>query len=71
MFTAITEDRPYRSAMSLNEAAETLRSMSANCLLDPDLVEVALANRHQLDRTRQIAQAEAAEQYKAIMAQAV
>ncbi|RLE20570.1 MAG: phosphohydrolase [Acidobacteria bacterium] len=71
VFTAITEDRPYRSAMNLDDAAKTLRQMSANCLLDSTLVELALTHQHELDETRRLAQAEASEQYAAIMAQAV
>ncbi|RLE36139.1 MAG: phosphohydrolase, partial [Acidobacteria bacterium] len=71
VFTAITEDRPYRSAMNLNDAAKTLRQMSANCLLDSTLVELALTHQRELDETRRLAQAEASEQYAAIMAQAV
>ena len=71
VFTAITEDRPYRSAMNLDDAAKTLRQMSANCLLDSTLVELALTHQRELDETRRLAQAEASEQYAAIMAQAV
>ncbi len=71
VFTAITEDRPCRSAMNLADAANTLRRMSATHLLDPTLVELALTHRHELDEARRSAQAEASREYEAIMAQAV
>ncbi|MEN8162636.1 MAG: HD domain-containing phosphohydrolase [Acidobacteriota bacterium] len=71
VFTAITEDRPYRSAMDLEDAANTLRRMSADRLLDSTLVDLALTYRHELDTARRSAQAEASEEYAAIMAQAV
>lgn len=71
VFTALTEDRPYRSAMDLGNAANALRQMSAKHYLDPTLVELALTYRHDLDRARRKAQAEASDEYEAIMAQAV
>lgn len=71
VFTAITEDRPYRAAMNLEDAANTLRKMSAGHLLDHTVVELALTHRHELDKARRSAQTEASEQYAAIMAQAV
>ncbi len=71
VFTAITEDRPYRPAMNLDEAAETLRRMAAKNLLDHTLVKLALTHRRELDDARRAAQAEASDQYAAIMAMAV
>ncbi len=71
VFTALTEDRPYRSAMNLEDAANTLHRMSANRLLDLTLVELALTYRHELDTARRLAQAEASEEYAEIMARAV
>jgi HD-GYP domain-containing protein (c-di-GMP phosphodiesterase class II) len=71
VFTAITEDRPYRSAMNLEDAANTLRRMSADLLLDSTLVELALTHRYELDKARRSAQVEAAKDYESIMAQAV
>jgi len=71
VFTAITEDRPYRPAMNLDDAAATLRRMATKNFLDHTLVELALTHRRELDKARRSAQAEASEQYAAIMAQAV
>lgn len=71
VFTAITEERPYRRAMNLEDAATTLRRMSNNHLLDSALVELALTHKHELDEARRFAQVQASEQYAAIMAKAV
>ena len=71
VFTALTEDRPYRSAMDLKDAADALRRMSAEHFLDPVLVELALKNREDLDQARRAVQAKASNEYEAIMAQAI
>lgn len=71
VFTALTEDRPYRSALNLDDAAGALRRMSAEHFLDPALVELALKHRFDLDLARREAQTEAFVEYEAIMAHAV
>ncbi len=69
VFTALTEDRPYRSGMSLFEAQGIMREMVAGQHLDGDIV--ALAGRHSdsLNATRELVQVEALEDYASFMTQ--
>lgn len=62
VFTAITEDRPYRVGMSLTRALEVLNGMSGYHL-DEDLVRLACQNAAYLDERRREAQAEAQDLY--------
>lgn len=58
VFTAITEDRPYRMGMPLPKAMAILSTMS-HAHLDPDLVKIAQQNAELIDFARRDAQDEA------------
>lgn len=62
VFTAVTEDRPYRRGMTLTKALEVLAAMS-RVHLDPDLVILAHQHGPLLDDARRRAQAEAHDLY--------
>lgn len=57
VFTAVTEDRPYRQGMPLDEALRLLRSM-AGPHLDPDVVDTLVAHADEINTERLRAQAE-------------
>jgi HD-GYP domain-containing protein (c-di-GMP phosphodiesterase class II) len=59
VFTAMGEDRPYRAGIELHTIVETLQHMADNKALDPDVVSLVAARRHDLDELRRSAQAQA------------
>ncbi len=63
VFTALTEDRPYRKGMDIESAMTVLRSMVGNGELDPSLVDKALDNYEILDNIRALSQKEAMNEY--------
>jgi HD-GYP domain-containing protein (c-di-GMP phosphodiesterase class II) len=63
VFTAITEDRPYRAGMDRSAAQKVLNSMVKQSALDPDIVEILVANYDELNVTRATAQSEAVTEY--------
>jgi HD-GYP domain-containing protein (c-di-GMP phosphodiesterase class II) len=65
VFTAITEDRPYRTGMSKAAAKKVLQSMADKNELDKNLVSIALTNFDELNQLRASAQDEAAREYLA------
>lgn len=64
VFTAITEDRPYRVGMPLNKAINVLKTMGSTHL-DHDLVTLAVLHAEEIDATRKAAQSEAGSLYTA------
>jgi len=66
VFTAITEDRPYRAGMDHPSAMKVLNSMVQESALDPDIVEMLTANYDELNVIRAQAQSEAVAEYSAI-----
>jgi HD-GYP domain-containing protein (c-di-GMP phosphodiesterase class II) len=64
VFTAITEDRPYRKGMEFDNAKKVLNNMVADNALDGRIVKLLLENYHELDEIRKTAQDEAAGQYE-------
>lgn len=64
VFTAITENRPYRKGMGFDDAKEVLCDMVASNELDGRIVKLLIENYNELNNIRQISQLEAAEQYK-------
>lgn len=56
VFTALSEDRPYRYGMARDEVAAVLRRDVAAGALDGDVVAMLLQNFEALDRTRHIRQ---------------
>jgi HD-GYP domain-containing protein (c-di-GMP phosphodiesterase class II) len=59
VFTAITEDRPYRPGMPPAQSTRVLHDMAAQGSLDPDLVALLLDNHDDVTEVRRAAQQEA------------
>jgi putative nucleotidyltransferase with HDIG domain len=56
VFTALTEKRPYRNAMSVNEAIKIMNSMVANNHIDGDVVNVLRLHADEINEMKQQAQ---------------
>lgn len=63
VFTAITEDRPYRTGMNSNAARGVIRAMTEHAALDPEVAEMLLQHYAELDALRVAAQEEARREY--------
>ncbi len=63
MFTAISEDRPYRGGMDKAEAISTLQSRVDDGELDGEIVNLVIDNYDQLDEIRDSAQKLATREY--------
>lgn len=66
VFTAITEDRPYRKGMSGESALKVIEDMAKNGALDQSIVGIAGTYFRHLNDTRLDAQLKAAEEYGGI-----
>lgn len=66
VFTAITEDRPYRKGMSGKEALKIIEDMAKNNSLDKSIVDLAVTYFRHLDDVRLDAQLKAGEEYVAV-----
>lgn len=66
VFTAITEDRPYRAGMDRPSALKVLYSMVSQSALDPDMVDLLASNYDELNTVRVDAQREAVMEYSEI-----
>ncbi len=64
VFTALTEERPYRGAMDMEHALKIMSRMTEELHLDPDLFDILVAHQEQLDQARRKAQEEAEERYR-------
>ncbi|MBN1980901.1 MAG: HD domain-containing protein [Chitinivibrionales bacterium] len=67
VFTAISEDRPYRPGMSMQEASKVLLSMAQSEALDSAIVNTLLNNQDKVNEVRILAQKESLEKYRTIM----
>ncbi|MEZ7891691.1 MAG: HD domain-containing protein [Candidatus Wallbacteria bacterium] len=65
VFTAITEDRPYRAGMTADKALATLESMASVNALDQKIVALVRENYEQMSRIRIAAQTAATLEYQA------
>jgi len=63
VFTAITEDRPYRLGMDRVKAQKVINAMVSRSALDPDVVALLMDHYDDLNALRLTAQAEAAREY--------
>lgn len=63
IFTALTENRPYRRGMDEARTAKILRDMVADGAIDGHVTEVLIVNYKMLDNIRSEAQKEAGEAY--------
>lgn len=68
IFTALTEDRPYRKGMLKNEANNVLLSMADKEELDKDIVSIVLENYDGLNDIRMSSQKKAKSEYKEFQA---
>ena len=60
VFTALTEDRPYRAGMPLAEAMGIIESMAELCYLDANVVALLADNVMRVNKARIRAQRQAA-----------
>jgi len=64
VFTAITEDRPYRKGMTSDRALQVLQQMAANSALDSGIVSLLTLHYNEIDSMRIDAQTAAMEEYQ-------
>ncbi len=64
VFTALTEDRPYRTGMDSEKTMRTIRTMAKNSALDKHIVEVLEDNFDEINNCRAEAQELARKEYK-------
>lgn len=64
IFTALTEDRPYRKGMSSGSALEILHEKAVGLKLDPNIVSMLKNNFDEINLIRKTAQAASANEYK-------
>lgn len=64
VYTAITEDRPYRKGMSMGEARTVMRTLAESGSLDGDIVALLLDNVEELHAVRSMAQTKALADFK-------
>ncbi len=67
VFTAITEDRPYRKGMTEEKAVEILKSMAEDGSLCPYVVSLVTENLDLLSQVRMDAQKNASQDYQNMM----
>jgi len=63
VFTAMTENRPYRPGMELSSVLECMSSMAAARQLDGDVVDLVTQNALQINKVRSSAQRDAAAKF--------
>ena len=67
VFTAITENRPYRKGMDVAHAEQVLKNMVASNALDGKVVGLLIEHFQEINDLREIAQHEAAKQYESFL----
>jgi HD-GYP domain-containing protein (c-di-GMP phosphodiesterase class II) len=70
VFTALTEERPYRRGMSGREAIGILRGLADGGGLDPEVVALMGTNREEAATVRRLAQEGASDRYLTFLQQA-
>ena len=68
VFTALTEDRPYRKGMNLESTTAVLKEMVDSDELDKNLVELVFKHYDAMNQIRDVAQKEAIQEYHAFQA---
>jgi len=63
VFTALTEDRPYRSGMTRHNSLHTLEQMAENRALDGDIVSTLVRNYDEVNSVRLAMQADESADY--------
>ncbi|MBF0503192.1 MAG: HD domain-containing protein [Candidatus Riflebacteria bacterium] len=64
VFTAVTEDRPYRAGMTSDQTRNVLEGMVRSSCLDPVIVDVLVSNFDVVDIARRVAQQSSIDEYK-------
>ncbi|NLN49038.1 MAG: HD domain-containing protein [Clostridiales bacterium] len=64
VFTAITENRPYRLGMTKEETERILLNLVKSNAIDGGVVDILLQNFEEINRTRILAQKEAKKHYE-------
>lgn len=67
VFTAITENRPYRQGMDFEAAKKVLENMVAKNAIDANVVNILINNYQEINSIRENAQIEAVEKYNSFM----
>lgn len=67
IFTALTEDRPYREGMSLEKSVAILKDMVAENAICPYIVSILTENLETIDEIRRNAQKESAVIYSSVV----
>ncbi|EKD81381.1 MAG: hypothetical protein ACD_39C01833G0002 [uncultured bacterium] len=67
VFTALTENRPYRKGMSNEQTIIILSKMAENNKLDKDIVELVRAHHEEINRVRIKAQEESRSEYRTFL----
>ncbi|HDH02592.1 MAG TPA: HD domain-containing protein, partial [Nitrospirae bacterium] len=70
VFTAITEDRPYRKGMSKDKATAVLRQMADDMALDSSIVSLLFHNFDEINSFRETAQKASVKEYHRFLQQA-
>ncbi len=70
VFTAITEDRPYRKGMSRDKTIAVLRHMAEDRALDADIVSLLCRHFDEVNALRKSAQEASVEEYRRFVKQA-
>ncbi|TAL31643.1 MAG: HD domain-containing protein [Spirochaetes bacterium] len=70
IFTALTEDRPYRPGLSLPDTLRTLRDMADESAIDGDVTQIAHRVSSELEGIRIEAEREVAREYEAFIREA-
>jgi HD-GYP domain-containing protein (c-di-GMP phosphodiesterase class II) len=64
VFTALAEDRPYRSGMELGRIVGILEDMARHNSLDSDVVSLVSSRRSLIDEARRTSQTQAQEDFE-------
>ncbi len=64
VYTAISEDRPYRKGMGRRQSLDILKDMGSRGMLDPSIVKKACVHLDELNEIRKKAQQRAHEKYE-------
>ena len=64
VFTALTEDRPYREGMEAERTFEVLGQMAESAVLDPRIVSLLEAHFEEVNSSRIASQRASAESYQ-------
>ncbi len=64
VYTAISEDRPYRKGMNKRESMKVLKEMASSGVLDPSIVKRACEHIDELNEVRKMAQEKAHQKYE-------